>query len=103
VEKDKGIIQNQRPLTVSPFGSHPLPQGARESEKRNKGENKMEEKIKLDDELIKEAMKITNIQTKAEVIKTALENLIQKESIKEIKNYFGKVDLDIDIEQLRKR
>ena len=30
-------------------------------------------------------------------------NLIEKEKIKDLKKYFGKVDLDIDLAALRKR
>jgi len=30
-------------------------------------------------------------------------NLIQKEKIKDLKKFFGKVDLDIDLDALRKR
>lgn len=33
----------------------------------------------------------------------ALQNLIQKENIKEIKNYFGKIDLGIDLDIVRNR
>jgi hypothetical protein len=48
-------------------------------------------------------MEITKIQTKTDVIKTALENLIQREKIKEWAGYFGKIDLEIDLEAMRKR
>jgi hypothetical protein len=37
------------------------------------------------------------------VIKTALLNLIEKEKIKDIKKYYGKVNLDVDLNALRKR
>jgi hypothetical protein len=37
------------------------------------------------------------------LIKTALQNLIQKEKIKDLKRYFGKVNLDIDLSVLRNR
>jgi hypothetical protein len=57
----------------------------------------------LPEELIKEAMVLTNIKTKTDVIKTALLNLIQKEKIKDLKSYFGKVDLELDLDASRKR
>ena len=36
-------------------------------------------------------------------MRTALENVIQREKIKELANYFGKITLDIDLDKLRKR
>ncbi len=59
--------------------------------------------LDLPETLIDEAMALTHIQTKTDVIKTALMNLIQKEKIKDIKNYYGKLDLDIDLNVLRNR
>ncbi len=59
--------------------------------------------LDLPETLIDEALALTHIQTKTDLIKTALINLIQKEKIKDIKNYFGKIDLDIDLNTLRKR
>ena len=48
-------------------------------------------------------MALTHIKTKTDLIKTALQNLIQKEKIKNIKNFYGKVDLEIDLNLLRDR
>lgn len=59
--------------------------------------------IDLPEELVSEAMKLTKIQTKTAVIKEALSNLIQREKVKELKKYSGKVNLDIDLDTLRKR
>jgi Arc/MetJ family transcription regulator len=59
--------------------------------------------LELPDALVKEAMEITKIHTKTDVIKTALENLIQREKIKGLKEYAGKIDLEIDLEAMRKR
>jgi Arc/MetJ family transcription regulator len=59
--------------------------------------------LDLPDTLVKEAMERTNIHTKTEVIKSALENLIQREKIKGLKDYAGKIDLELDIEAMRKR
>ncbi len=59
--------------------------------------------LDLPEELLNEAMKITHIQTKTKVIITALEELIRKTKISEIKHYRGKVDLDIDLKTLRSR
>ena len=59
--------------------------------------------IDLPEELVKEAMRVTNIKTKTGVIKEALTNLIQREKIKNIKKFQGKIDLNIDLNAARKR
>ena len=59
--------------------------------------------LDLPEELIKEAMKATRIQTKTRVIITALEELIRKSKISEIKQYKGKIELDIDLDSIRGR
>jgi ribosomal protein L16 Arg81 hydroxylase len=59
--------------------------------------------LDLPESLIEEAMALTHIQTKTDLIKTALKNLIQKEKIKDLKNFYGKVDIDIDLDTLRNR
>ncbi len=59
--------------------------------------------LDLPEELLNQAMKATHIQTKTKVIITALEELIRKTKISELKDYKGKVDLDIDLNTLRRR
>ena len=59
--------------------------------------------LNLPDALIEEAMVLTRIKTKTEVINFALKNLIQHEQIKELPKYYGKVNLDIDLAKMRKR
>ena len=59
--------------------------------------------LDLPEELINEAMKITKANTKTDLIKLALYNIIQKNKIKSLKNYKGKVNLDIDLNILRAR
>jgi hypothetical protein len=59
--------------------------------------------LDLPEELLEEAMAITHITKKTELIKIAIQNLIQKEKIKNLKKYFGKVDLGIDLNVLRDR
>lgn len=59
--------------------------------------------LDLPEELLNEAMKATHIQTKTKVIVTALEDLIRKSKITELKKYKGKIDLDIDLNTLRCR
>ena len=52
--------------------------------------------IDIPENLVNEAMKLTNIPTKTGVIKEALQNLIQKEKVKGLKKFSGKVDLKIN-------
>jgi Uncharacterized protein conserved in bacteria (DUF2191). len=59
--------------------------------------------LDLPETLIKEAMALTHIHTKTDLIKTALRNLIQKEKIKGLKNFYGKIDLEIDLDTMRNR
>jgi hypothetical protein len=53
--------------------------------------------------LIAEAMKASHQRTKTAVIVTALEDLVRKHRIHELTKFKGKVDLDIDLNSLRKR
>ncbi len=59
--------------------------------------------LDLPEKLLKEAMSKTKIKTKTALIIKALEDIIRKTEIKELKNFKGKVNLDIDIALLRKR
>ncbi len=59
--------------------------------------------LDLPKDLLNEAMKTTHIQTKTKVIVTALEELIRKSKISELKKFKGKVDLDIDLDTIRGR
>jgi len=59
--------------------------------------------LDLPKDLIDEAMKATHINTKTKVIIAALEDLIRKSKISELKEFKGKVDLDIDMDKIRGR
>lgn len=59
--------------------------------------------LDIPENLLLEAMKVTKARTKTEVIKFALENIIQKNKLKKLKNYRGKIELDINMNLLRKR
>ena len=59
--------------------------------------------LDLPEDLINEAMKVTNINTKTRVIITALEDLIKKSKISGLKKFKGKIDLDIDMSAIRGR
>ena len=59
--------------------------------------------LDLPRELVEEAMELTHIKTKTELIKTALESLIRREKTQGLQEYFGKIDLEIDLDTLRDR
>ncbi len=59
--------------------------------------------LDLPEDLLNEAMKATHIQTKTKVIITALEELIRKSNLSELKEFKGKVDIEIDLDALRGR
>ena len=59
--------------------------------------------LDLPEHLLDEAMKTTNITTKTKVIITALEELIRKAKISDLKKFKGKIDLDIDMDTIRGR
>ncbi len=59
--------------------------------------------LDLPEKLLAEAMASTNIKTKTKVIITALEQLIRRSKISEIKSYKGKVDIEVDLDMLRGR
>lgn len=59
--------------------------------------------LDIPESLMNEAMRLTQVRTKTELVRIALANLIQKEKIQGLKDYFGKVDLAIDLDTLRDR
>jgi hypothetical protein len=59
--------------------------------------------LDLPDVLINDAMKASHQRTKTAVIITALQDLVRKSRLQELKRYKGRVDLDLDLNALRKR
>jgi Arc/MetJ family transcription regulator len=59
--------------------------------------------LDIPERLIQDAMKVSRIHTKTKVIITALEDLIRKSKISEIKKFKGKIDMDIDMNAVRGR
>ena len=53
--------------------------------------------------LITEAMKLSHQKTKTAVIINALEDFVRKTRISGLKKYRGKINLNIDLNALRKR
>jgi len=63
----------------------------------------MQATLELPDALVRRAMPLTKISTETELVKFALENIIRQEETGKLSDYFGKVDLDIDLDVLRNR
>lgn len=59
--------------------------------------------LDLPEKLVDDAMKASQINTKTKVIIKALEELIRKSEISALKEFKGKVDLNIDMDAVRGR
>ncbi|HEC61187.1 MAG TPA: type II toxin-antitoxin system VapB family antitoxin [bacterium] len=59
--------------------------------------------LDLPEPLIKKAMDVAHVKTKTKVIVLALEELIRKSTISDLKKFKGKIDLDIDLDVIRDR
>ena len=59
--------------------------------------------LDLPENLIQEAMSLTQTKTKTALIIRAVEELIRKAKISAIKDFKSEIDLDIDLDVLRNR
>ena len=59
--------------------------------------------LDLPEELLAEAMEVSHQRTKTGVIIAALEDLVRKSRLRSLKRFKGKLDLDVDLNALRKR
>ncbi len=59
--------------------------------------------LDLPKELLNKAMSLSQIKTKTQVITVALEEMIRKSEIADLKKAKGTVDLEIDLDALRGR
>lgn len=59
--------------------------------------------LDLPDALVQEAMKVSHQRTKTGVLVAALEDFVRKSRIQGLKKFRGKIELDIDLDTLRKR
>jgi len=59
--------------------------------------------LDLPEELLLEAMSVSHIKKKTKVITLALQELIRKSELSELKKFKGKIDLDIDLDVVRDR
>ena len=61
----------------------------------------MRTNIVLNEELVKEAMRLSNSQTKKEVVDLALQNFVNYLKRQNMKNLFGKVKWEGDLKKMR--
>jgi len=66
-------------------------------------EKNMRTTLDLPEDLLIEAMKLTHTNTKTGVIVRALEELVRKSKISDLKKYKGKIHLDINLDEIRDR
>lgn len=58
--------------------------------------------IELDEKLVKEALKLTNIKTKKELVNFALKELVQKIRRKKLLEIEGKIEWTGNLDKMRK-
>ncbi len=59
--------------------------------------------LDLPNALVEEAMKLSHQRTKTAVLVAALEDFVRKNRIQGLKKFRGKINLNIDLDKLRKR
>ncbi len=59
--------------------------------------------LDLPENLLNEVMEVTHTRTKTAVIIKALEELLRKSKISDLKKYRGKISLDINLDEIRDR
>ena len=63
----------------------------------------MKTSVELPDNLLRQAMRAARVKTKREVVTLALEELIKRSQGSALKKYKGKINLDINLDELRGR
>ena len=59
--------------------------------------------LDLPEDLMQKAMSLAQIKTKTQVIIVALQELIRKAELSELKKFKGKINLKINLDQIRSR
>jgi hypothetical protein len=59
--------------------------------------------LDLPERLLREAIRVTHTETKTAVIVLPLEELIRKSKISDLKKFKGKIELGIDLDEIRAR
>lgn len=57
----------------------------------------------IDEDLIKDALRVTNLKTKKEVIEEGLRELLRLKNRELLRQELGTFDIDLTIEELKKR
>lgn len=67
------------------------------------GRKTMRTTLDLPDELVQHAVKVSHQKTKTATVIAALQELVRKSRLQELRQFKGRVDLDLDLNSLRKR
>ena len=59
--------------------------------------------LDLPDVLVQDAMKASHQKTKTAVIITALQDLVRRNRLQALRQFRGRVDIDLDLNAVRKR
>ena len=59
--------------------------------------------LDLPDVLVQDAMKVSHQKTKTAAIITALQDLVRKNRLQELRHFKGRVEMDLDLNVVRKR
>ncbi len=59
--------------------------------------------LDLPEKLVKEAMEVSQQRSKTATIIVALQDLVRKKRLQQLKAFRGKVDIDLDLDHVRKR
>lgn len=59
--------------------------------------------LDLPNELVEEARKLLGFKSKTDTIVVSLQELIRRKRIEELKSLAGKIELEIDLDQSRRR
>lgn len=57
----------------------------------------------IDDDLIKNAIRVTNLKTKKEVIEKGLKELLKAKNRELLRKELGTFDIDLSLEELKRR
>jgi Arc/MetJ family transcription regulator len=59
--------------------------------------------VVIDETLMQEALRVTNLQTKREVIEKGLRELLRRKNREVLRQELGTFDIDLSLEELKKR
>ena len=65
--------------------------------------NHMRTTLDIPEELMNEAKRLLGFKSKTDVVVLALQELIRRRRIEELKDLFGTIDLEIDLDRSRRR